>query len=307
MRNEDPMSVTTLDADLLEEKLRMRRAKRDRRLKTLRSIPSYLVLGSFCFSAIFALLWALSVSLRTSQDFFTNGAWALPNPLSPSNYESAWQQMRVGQYFLNSVFYSTVGTLGAVLIAAALSYVIARVKFKAGRVIYFGFLFLMMWPGWVSLVPSYMWMTQLGLVDTYWVLFLGYWLGSLPFNCFLLINFFETLPMELEEAALMDGATGWQIYWKVMFPLARPGVVTISIFTFMNIWNDFFAPLIYLHDPAKYPLALGLQLLSINATYGSDHPKLFAGMIMFIIPILVLYFFMKDRITEGLTVGAIKG
>jgi len=301
------MSTLTLDsANDLEQK-RKRRARRDRRMRFFRSLPSYIILGSFCLSAVFALVWALSVSLRTGQDFFTNGAWAFPNPVTTNNYEAAWQQMRVGQYFLNSVFYSSVGTLGAILIAAALSYVIARVKFKAGRFIYFGFLFLMMWPGWVSLVPSYMWMRTLGLLDTYWVLFFGYWLGSLPFNCFLLINFFETLPMELEEAALMDGANAWQIYWEVMFPLARPGVVTIGIFTFMNIWNDFFSPLIYLQDPAKYPLALGLQLLSVNATYGSDHPKLFAGMIIFIIPILIIYFLLKDRITEGLTMGAIKG
>ena len=301
------MSTLAVETDPAIDKLRQRRARRDRQKRFLRSLPSYLILGSFCLSAIFALGWALSVSLRTSQDFFTNGAWAFPNPLTANNFISAWQQMRVGQYFINSVFYSTVGTLGAVLIAAALSYVIARVKFKAGRIIYFGFLFLMMWPGWVSLVPGYMWMRTLGLLDTYWVLFFGYWLGSLPFNCFLLINFFETLPMELEEAALMDGANAWQIYWEVMFPLARPGVVTIGIFTFMNIWNDFFSPLIYLQDPAKYPLALGLQLLSVNATYGSDHPKLFAGMIVFIIPILIIYFLLKDRITEGLTVGAIKG
>lgn len=301
------MSSITLDSVDLIEQNRRRRARRQRWMRVLKSIPSYVILGSFCLSAIFALTWALSVSLRTSQDFFTNGAWALPDPATTKNYEAAWQQMRVGQYFLNSVFYSSIGTLGAVLIAAALSYVIARVKFKAGRFIYFGFLFLMMWPGWVSLVPSYMWMRSLGLLDTYWVLFFGYWLGSLPFNCFLLINFFETLPMELEEAALMDGANAWQIYWEVMFPLARPGVVTIGIFTFMNIWNDFFSPLIYLQDPAKYPLALGLQLLSVNATYGSDHPKLFAGMIVFIIPILIIYFLLKDRITEGLTMGAIKG
>ena len=301
------MSAMVQNAQLHIDLETQRQRKRDRRKRFIRSIPSYVILGSFCLSAIFALLWAFSVSLRTGQDFFTNGAWALPNPVTIKNYVAAWQQMRVGQYFLNSVFYSVGGTLGAVLIAAALSYVLARVKFRGGRVIYYSFLFLMMWPSWVSLVPSYMWMRTLGLIDTYWVLFLGYWLGSLPFNCFLLINFFETLPKELEEAALIDGANAWQIYWEVMFPLARPGVVTIGIFTFMSIWNDFFSPLIYLHDPAKYPLALGLQLLSVNATYGADHPKLFAGMIVFIIPILVIYFILKDRITEGLTVGAIKG
>jgi ABC-type glycerol-3-phosphate transport system permease component len=92
-----------------------------------------------------------------------------------------------------------------------------------------------------------------------------------------------------------------------MFPLARPGVITIGIFSFINIWNDFFSPLIYLRNPDKYPLALGIQLLSVSSTYAADHPRLFAGMLIFLVPILVIYFLMRDRITEGLTVGAIKG
>lgn len=276
-------------------------------LAFIRSLPAWVIVGPFCLSAIVAITWALTVSLRTSQDFFTRGAWALPIPPHVQNYISAWTQMRVGAYFLNSVFYSVVGTLGAILLAAMISYVIARVKFRFARAIYVFFLFLMMWPAWVSLVPSYMWMRTLGLIDTYWVLFLGYWLGSLPFNCFLLYNFFETLPVELEEAALMDGANAWQIFWKIMFPLARPGVTTIGIFTFIGIWNDFFSPLIYLRSPDKYPLSLGLQLLSVSSTYGADHPRLFAGMLIFMLPILIIYFILKDRITEGLTVGAIKG
>jgi len=279
----------------------------DKFLSFIRDLPVWLIVGPFCFSAIAALFWAVTISLRTRQDFFTRGAWAIPIPPEISNYIAAWSQMRVGLYFINSVFYSVIGSVGAVLLAAAISYVLARVKFRLGRILYLFFLFLMMWPGWVSLAPNYMWMRTLGLIDTYWVLFFGYWLGSLPFNCFLLINFFETLPVELEEAALMDGANAWQIFWKVMFPLARPGIVTIGIFTFINIWNDFFSPLIYMRSQTKYPLSLGLQLLSVSATYGADHPRLFAGMIIFVVPILIIYFLLKDKITQGLTVGAIKG
>lgn len=273
----------------------------------LPDLPAWVIVGLFCSTALIALVWAATISLRSRQDFFTRGAWAWPNPPQWSNYVLAWGQMRVGQYFLNSILYSVIGTVGAVVLAACIAYVLARVKFKAGRIIYVFFLFLMMWPGWVSLAPSYMWMRTLGLLDTYWVLLFGYWLGGLPFNCFLLINFFETLPIELEEAALMDGANSWQIFWKIMFPLARPGIVTIGIFQFINIWNDFFSPLIYLRSPDKYPLSLGLQLLSVSSTYGADHSRLFAGMIIFLIPILVIYFIFKNKITEGLTVGAIKG
>jgi N-acetylglucosamine transport system permease protein len=273
----------------------------------LRALPAWLIVGPFSLSAVIAIFWGFTVSLRSARDFFSRGAFAIQIPPHIENYLSAWTQMRVGQYFLNSVFYSVVGTLGAVLLAAMISYVLARVEFKMSKPIYLFFLFLMMWPGWVSLLPTYMWMRTLGLIDTYLVLFLGYWLGALPFNCFLLFSFFETLPKELEEAALMDGANAWQIFWRIMFPLARPGVITIGIFQFINIWNDFFSPLIYLRSPEKYPLALGIQLLSVSSTYAADHPRLFAGMLIFLLPILIIYFLLKDRITEGLTVGAIKG
>jgi ABC-type glycerol-3-phosphate transport system permease component len=105
----------------------------------------------------------------------------------------------------------------------------------------------------------------------------------------------------------MDGANGWQIFWRVMFPLARPGVATVAIFTFMGQWNNFMAPLIYLRDPAKYPLALGLQLLSVSTNYSARYSQLFAGLVIFMVPILTIYLLLKDRITQGLTVGALKG
>jgi ABC-type glycerol-3-phosphate transport system permease component len=285
----------------------LRETRRNRRRRLLRSLPVYVLLGSFSLSALFALGWALIMSLRSNRELFTYGAWAMPKVWSWQNYADAWRQMRVGAYFLNTVFYSTVGTLGAVLLAACTAYVLARVKFRGRTFIYYLFLISLMIPGYLAMVPRYFLMKDLGLVDSYTVIFLLAWTGGLSFNMFLLINFFETLPTELEEAAFIDGAGAWQIFWRVMFPLARPGVVTVAIFTFMGQWNEFMNPLIYLRDPSKYPLALGLQILSFNASYSATHTKLFAGMIIFMVPILLMYVLLKDRITEGLTVGALKG
>ncbi|MCC7354988.1 MAG: carbohydrate ABC transporter permease [Anaerolineae bacterium] len=282
-------------------------AGEDRRRRFLRSLPAYVLLGTFSASAILTFIWALIMSLRPNRELFTYGAWALPKVWAWQNYVDAWRQMRVGRYFLNTVLYSGVGTIGAVIIAACTAYVLARVKFRGRNLIYYLFLISLMIPGYLALVPRYFLMRNIGLVDTYVVIFLLAWTGGLSFNMFLLINFFETLPTELEEAAFIDGGNAWWIFWRVMFPLARPGIATIAIFTFMGQWNEFMIPLIYLRDPAKYPLALGLQILSFNATYSATHTKLFAGMIIFMVPILVMYLILKDRITEGLTVGAIKG
>lgn len=285
----------------------IRQVRQDKLRSFARSLPTYLILGSFSMSVLFALAWALIMSLRPNRELFTYGAWALPKVWAWQNYVDAWRQMRVGAYFLNTALYSVVGTLGAVLLAACTAYVLARIKFRGQTFIYYLFLVSLMIPAYLAMVPRYFLMKSLGLVDTYLVIFLLSWTSGLSFNMFLLINFFETLPTELEEAAFIDGANAWQIFWRVMFPLARPGVVTVAIFTFMGQWNNFMTPLIYLRDPSKYPLALGLQILSFNASYSATHTKLFAGMIIFMVPIVIMYLILKDRITEGLTVGALKG
>jgi ABC-type glycerol-3-phosphate transport system permease component len=296
----------TLSAERLR-KQQARQVRQDRLHNWLRALPAYLILGAFSLSAVVTLVWALLMSLRPNQELFTYGAFALPRQWAWQNYVDAWREMRVGRYFLNTLLYSLVGTGGAVLLAACAAYVLARVRFRGRNLVFYLFMISMMIPGYLAMVPRYFLMKDLGLVDTYTVIFLLAWTGGLSFNMFLLINFFETLPVELEEAAFIDGANAWQIFWQVMFPLARPGIVTVAIFTFMGQWNEFMNPLIYLRDPTKYPLALGLQVLSFNATYSANHTKLFAGMIIFMIPILVMYLLLKDRITEGLTVGAVKG
>lgn len=301
------MATKTIRTTSLLTAHQIRQARLESLRAMIRSLPSYIILGAFSLTTILALVWALIMSLRTNQELFTYGAWALPKEWAWSNYIDAWREMRVGQYFFNTLLYSVVGTAGAVMLAACTAYVLARVKFPGRTFIYYLFLISLMIPGYMAMVPRYFLMKNFGLVDTYTVVFLLAWTGGLSFNLFLLINFFETLPTELEEAALIDGAHALQIFWHVMLPMARPGLATIAIFTFMGQWNEFMTPLIYLRDPSKYPLALGLQMLSFSSTYSATYTKLFAGMIIFMVPILIMYIILKDRITEGLTVGALKG
>ena len=284
-----------------------RQARADRLKNLLANLPAYLILGAYSASVIFALIWSVIMSLRPASELFQFGAWALPRVWAFSNYVAAWNEMRVGLYFFNTLLYSVVGTAGAVFLSASAAYVLARVRFRGRTAVYYLFLISLMIPGYLSMIPRYFLMKSFGLVDTYWVIFLIYWTSGLSFNLFLLVNFFETLPTELEEAALIDGASAWQIFWKVMLPLARPGLATVAIFTFLGNWNEFMTPLIYLRDTARYPLALGLQILALGVSFGATHTKLFAGMVMFLVPIIIVYLLLKDRITEGLTVGALKG
>lgn len=284
-----------------------RQAWRDRLRRWVAAVPAYALLGAFSLSTVLALVWVLLMSLRPVQELFTYGAWALPKVWTLRNYVDAWREMRVGQYFLNTVLYSVVGTTGSVFLAACTAYVLARVRFPGRNFIYYLFLVSLMIPGYLGMVPRYFLMKNFGLVDTYLVVFLISWTSGLAFSLFLLVNFFETLPTELEESALIDGANAWQIFFHIMLPLARPGLATVAIFMFMAQWNEFMTPLIYLRDASKYPLALGLQILSFGSTYGATYTKLFAGMMIFIVPILIVYLALKRFITEGLTAGALKG
>lgn len=277
-------------------------------MRVIENIGTYVLLGGYAASVVLGLLWAFIMSLRPASELFEYGAWALPKSgWKFDNYAAAWQGMRVGRYLLNSFIYSIVGTLGSLYFAATTAYILGRVKFRGRSMLYYLLLASLMVPGFLAMAPRYFLLGDLGLIDTYTVMFLLAWSGGLAFNVFLLVNFFETLPMEMEEAALIDGANAWNIFWKVMMPLTRPGLVTISIFSFLAQWNEFMTPLIYLRDPSKYPLSLGLAILSFSAQYGAQHTVLFAGILIFTVPILVFYFVLRDQITEGLTVGAVKG
>ena len=279
---------------------------RDRMAALLLRVTTVFLLIGYCLSSAGALAWVVYTSLKSNAEFFAS-TWALPGEWKWSNYRYAWANAEIGDYFFNTAYISVVSTVATVLLAAMAAYVLARVVFPGRQFLFYLFLAGMMVPAMLYLFPLFVQMRQMRLTNSHAGLILIYVATGLPFSVFVLTAFFRTLPTQLEEAALIDGASPWRTFWTIMLPLARPGLITVSIFSFINTWNEFFWSLILLRSGKLYTLARGLQTLFFNMSTESRWTELFAGLVIVMLPLIVVFILLQDRITEGLTVGAIKG
>jgi ABC-type glycerol-3-phosphate transport system permease component len=269
-------------------------------------IFTFVLMGAYCASSIGAIGWVVYTSLKTNAEFFAS-TWALPDHLQWGNYVYAWANAEIGRYFFNTFYISTLATAGTVAVSAMASYVLARVVFPLRDLAFYLFVAAMMVPPMLYLFPLFVQMRQLHLTNSHLGLLILYLAMGLPFSVFVLTGFFRSLPVEMEEAALMDGASPWQTFWRVMLPLARPGIVTVAIFNFIAFWNEFFWSLILLRSGPLYTLARGLQTLFWNLSTESRWTELFAGLVIVMVPLMVVFLLLQDRITKGLTMGALKG
>ena len=269
-------------------------------------VVTIFLLAFYCLSSAVALAWVIYTSFKSNAEFFAS-TWALPGAWRWSNYAYAWANAEIGTYFFNTAYISVLSTAGTLLLAAMAAYVLARVVFPARQFLFYLFLAAMMVPAMLYLFPLFVQMRTMRLTNSHLGLILIYISGGLPFSIFVLTAFFRTLPTEMEEAALMDGASAWKTFWMIMLPLAKPGLITISIFSFINTWNEFFWSLILLRSGKLYTLARGLQTLFWNMSTESRWTELFAGLVIVMLPLIAVFILLQDRITEGLTVGAIKG
>jgi ABC-type glycerol-3-phosphate transport system permease component len=194
-----------------------------------------------------------------------------------------------------------------VLLSVLAAYPLARIRFRGSGVVLGAFLMGLMVPWMVTFIPLYLTLQDLGLLDTRLGLILVYATYNLPFNVFVMVGFTKTLPVELEEAAAVDGAGPVATFFRVILPLLGPGVASITIISFLNNWNEFFYALVLVHTPDRMTLPVGLWQLSQAATYGSNWVTLFAAMMIAVVPVLVVFAFLQKRVTEGLTAGALKG
>ena len=272
---------------------------------SLKAVTIFL-LTFYCLSSAVALAWVIYTSFKSNAEFFAS-TWSLPEEWRWSNYAYAWANAEIGNYFFNTAYISVLSTACTLLLAAMAAYVLARVIFPARQFVFYLFLAAMMVPAMLYLFPLFVQMRHMRLTNSHLGLILIYIAGGLPFSIFVLTGFFRTLPTEMEEAALMDGASPWKTFWMIMLPLAKPGLITVSIFSFINTWNEFFWSLILLRSGKLYTLARGLQTLFWNMSTESRWTELFAGLVIVMLPLIIVFILLQDRITEGLTVGAIKG
>lgn len=251
------------------------------------------------------LLWAVVSSLKTDKEIF-DSPWALPDRPQVGNWARAWNEASIGTYFLNSAIVVGGALVITMLLGSLLAYAIARYEFPGNRLLYYTFVCGLLFPVFLALVPLFFVVKQLHLLGTYSGLVLVYAAYALPFTVFFLTSFFRSLPASVAEAAFVDGCSHWRVFFQVMLPMARPGLVSVGIFNFLGLWNQYLLPLVLNPDPDRYVLAQGLAALSVSQGYASDWSGLFAGLTIAALPVLAAYIIFQRQIRTGLTSGAIK-
>ncbi len=252
---------------------------------------------------VYPFIWMVLTSLRPRNTIF-NGPF-IPEQFILDAYPQAWQQTEFGLHFLNSVFIAASALAGIVALSTIAGYAFAKLQFPYKRLIYVLLLSTMAMPATSLVIPLYLQVKGLGLLNSHLGLILVY-VGSMsPFSIFLMRAFFEGLPNELIEAARIDGASEWSIFARVMLPLARAGVGTVVILQFLSIWNEFIYANVLIQDPSKQPLQP--VIFNLVGQFNTNWPSLTAALTMAIIPVVIVYVRMQKQFVAGLTQGAIKG
>jgi len=269
--------------------------------KKLSLTLTYLVVGLFTAAIGYPIIWVVMQSFKTQMEMFMN-AWALPEALIWANYERALEISNIITYAGNSVFVSITAVILILTLASIASYAFSKLKFAGQNIIYYVFVFSLMLP--VPIIPLFSVIVNLGLMNSHWALIFIYTSGGLPFSIFVLKSFFDGIPKEIEEAAVIDGCPHYKIFVRIILPLARPGLATVTIFQFMAAWNEFFNALIFVRRSDMRTIPIGVQAFFIE--FSSEWPALFATLTMTIIPVLLVYAVMQKQFVEGLTAGATK-
>lgn len=267
----------------------------------------YVFLVSYCLTSVGAFVWIISISLKSNPEFFSTSPWSPPKSPSLDNYREAWTTAKIGTFVLNSVIVTVVSVGVTLVVSSTAAYVLSRVQFRGRNMLTTFFLLGLMIPGFLIIVPLYFLLRDLHLLGSLYGLIIVYIATQIPFSIYVLTGFFRTLPQELEEAAYVDGASALKVFAKIMLPLAAPGIASVALLNGLVIWNEFFFALVFLSDESKLTLPVGLFRLSINAEYSAQWTPLFAGLVLAVIPVLIVFGVAQERITRGLTLGAVKG
>ena len=227
-----------------------------------------------------------------------------PRHPTTANYVDAWTSNQFARYFLNSVIVAVVTTTAALLLSSMMAYAFARFRFP-GRTLLFGLILIaLMVPTMMMLIPQFLLARHLLLLNSLWGLVVFYTGGNLAFNTFLLRSFFEDIPFELEEAMVVDGATPWTRYWRLILPLSRPALATAAIFTFLASWDEFTWALTIINDPSRYTLPIAIALF--QGQHSTSWGLVFAASVIAIAPVLAIFAIFQRQFIAGIASGAVK-
>ena len=262
----------------------------------------HIVLLGGAVTMVTPFVWMLSSSLKTNLEVFQIPPTLIPSVAQWHNYVEIFQVVPYGRWFLNSLFITLAQTLLYLFVASLAGYTFARLRFPGREAIFTLFLATLMVPGEVTLIPRFILMKELDLIDTFTAVILPGVFNA--YGVFLLRQFFMTLPESLEEAAILDGASYFRIYWNIILPLAGPALATLAIFSFRGAWNDFLWPLIVINSENMKPLSVGLA--SFHGLYETNWPLLMAASTVALIPIVIVFVVAQKYFVQGIAMTGLK-
>lgn len=266
---------------------------------------SHTILTIWSLIVVLPLLWTVMSSFKTSSEIFSS-PFSLPSKWNFDNYVGAWTTAGIGSFLLNSMIVVFGALAITMLFGAMCAYVLARFQFPGNRAIYYLMLAGLTFPIFLAIVPLFFVLRSIGLLNTLPGLILTYAAFALPFTVFFLFSFFKALPLSIAEAAALDGAGEWRTFFQVMLPMSRPGLATVAILNFVGLWNQFLLPVALNTDPKNYVLTQGMASFASQAGYSVDFGQLFAGAVMTIVPVFIVYLVFQRQLQGSVSQGTSK-
>lgn len=264
----------------------------------------YVTLSVIALFFMIPLYWMFATALKGADQMFAIPPEWIPRPFVWENFISVFQEVPFARFYLNTFFLVTMNIIGQLFSVTLVAYGFARLRFPGRSILFLLMLSTLMIPYQVTLVPRFIMFAKLGLINSYWPLVLPAFTGS-PFLIFLVRQYMMSIPFDLDEAAYIDGATRYQVFWHIILPLTRPALMLVTVFTFIDVWNDFLQPLIYLNRPEMFTISLGLSFF--QGARETNWNLLMAASVLALTPPMILFFFAQRQLIGGISVEGLKG
>ncbi|GGP12051.1 carbohydrate ABC transporter permease [Oceanobacillus neutriphilus] len=269
----------------------------------LLQIIKYAVLALFTFVFGYPIFLMIVSSFKENAEIFTNPL-SLPTSFNLDNYIEVWEVVNFSNYIVNSLIVSSSAVFIVLFVSSLAGYYLSRYRFKWNPYLLGFFMIGLMLPMKLAVIPLYMTMLKLGLVDTLFALIFIYVAGGIPFAVFLFYGFFRTVPRALEDSARLDGCNDFQVYYRIVLPIMKPAISIVGIVNLINVWNDFFYPLIFIRTDSLSTIPLGM--LTLFGEYDTQWNLLFAGLTLSSLPMIIAFLFASRQFMDSLTEGAVK-
>ena len=267
---------------------------------------TYVILIGAAVICLFPFVWMVSTAFKETSEIYQMPPTLLPSRLVFENFVEGWKGAEFGIFFKNSLFVTLLATAGTVISSSFVAYGFARFQSRLSGLLFTILLGTMMLPTQVTLIPQYLMFNKLGMINTYLPLILPSWLGGGAFNIFLFIQFFRSLPKELDEAAKIDGANSLQVFTRILLPAVKPVMLAVLVMALVYNWNDFFSPLIYLNDNMKFTIAIGLQFFK-GSQGNVQIGQMMAMSLVALLPVLVIFATCQKYFIQGIKMSGLKG